>query len=168
MAAAQALAREREGLGRLVGSFGDAYSFLRLVLQLPEAQPFLTQELRRQERKQHQQQPQPGKEESKEEDAEGRLQLPGGWPRDLSLVSRAVAMGRGFLSSLGCPSFALGSEGWALQQSASSLTVFLASPKHTLPLPPVRGPFDAPLMQSSLFANREAVVRKSRSAFELS
>ncbi|KAL8439035.1 hypothetical protein Efla_002444 [Eimeria flavescens] len=203
LAAARAAAEEGQGVGRLVRSFGDAYYFLRLLLQLPQQQQ--QQEQQQQEEQQQysslladpvepapphaavvQRQLQRLSERQQLQqrsaavgvvaflsafgvlDPAGSLQLPSGWPRDVTLAAKAVALGRGskppsplcllvdgFLSAVGYPPFALGSEGWALQQSALSVTVFLSANKQMAPPPKVTLPFSLPLVETREFARQQ-------------
>ncbi|PFH38466.1 Sel1 repeat-containing protein [Besnoitia besnoiti] len=76
-------------------------------------------------------------------DAEGKLQLPGGWPRDIALAMRCVVEGNrsrqlcgtcflidGLATALGFPPLLTGSDAWAVAQEPSVKSLFVL---HRLP-----------------------------------
>ncbi|CBZ53554.1 hypothetical protein NCLIV_033410 [Neospora caninum Liverpool] len=82
-------------------------------------------------------------------DAEGKLQLPGGWPRDIRLALRCAVEGNrgrqlcgtcflidGLATALGFPPVVAGSDAWAIAQDVGVKSLFVMHRRPDLYMPP--------------------------------
>ncbi|ESS36086.1 Sel1 repeat-containing protein [Toxoplasma gondii VEG] len=110
-------------------------------------------------------------------DAEGKLQLPGGWPRDIALALRCAVEGNrgrqlcgtcfvidGLATALGFPPILAGSHAWAVTQDVGIKSLFVLHRQSNLYIPPdllEAGPSpwrtDTPLWK-----NGEGISQRSR------